>query len=84
MPSMTIARFEHSLVVVRNKLIVIGSGSNACEVYTTNTGKFVALKSPALTYNKSVQVAGKIFVFQHDEKYLWVYDVEEEVCDEEV
>ena len=76
MPSMTKGRYEHSLVVVRNKLIVIGRGSNACEVYTTNTGKFVALKSPVLTYNRSLQVAGKIFVFQEKKAYVWVYDVE--------
>ena len=86
MPSMTKARSDHSLMVVRNKLFVIGSGSNACEVYTTNTGKFVALKSPELTYNKSLQVAGKIFVFQDNKTYVWVYDVEgdywkKEECD---
>ena len=83
MPSMTKARSDHSLMVVRNKLFAIGSGSNACEVYTTNTGKFVALKSPELTYNKSLQVAGKIFVFQDNKTYVWVYDVEGEVWSKE-
>ena len=86
MPSMTKGRCRHTLVVVRNKLFAIGSGSNACEVYTTNTGKFVALKSPAFTYNKSLQVAGKIFVFQEKKAYVLVYDVEgdywkKEECD---
>ena len=47
MPSMTKVRSEHSLVVVRNKLVVIQHGSNACEVYTTNTGKFGAKESLA-------------------------------------
>ena len=78
MSSMTEGKQQHSLVVVRNKLIAIGIGLNTCEVYTTNTGKFVALKSPVLTYNKSVQVAGKIFVFQNNKAYVWIYDVEED------
>ena len=78
MPSMTQGKCLHSLMVVRNKLIAIGWGSNVNEVYTTNTGKFVALKSPALDFNRSVQVAGKIFVFLHNKAFVWVYDVEGE------
>lgn len=57
-------------LVVRNKLTVIRSGSNACEVYTVKTNKF-----PALTYNSSLEVAGRIFVFQNNKVYVWVYDV---------
>ena len=78
MPSMTRGRDNHSLVVVRNKLIAVGFGIKACEVYTTNTGRFAALKSPALNYHKSVQLAGKIFVFQINKAYVWVYDVGED------
>ena len=78
---------EHSLVVVRNKLFVIGYGSEfTCEVFDNKSKKFVALKPPPVEYddlNKAIAIGSKIFAFQNKTTAVLCYDVEHDKWSEE-
>ena len=69
MPNMKEGRWCHSLVVLKNKLFVIGGGDRAAsEVYDRNSKNFVTLKSPfAIDYNISLLIGTKIMIFQDED-----------------
>ena len=75
MPNMTRSRICHNMVVVRDRLFVIGIGENSCEVYDKTSMQFVAFKSPEFSYeHQVVSIGEKIYVFR--ENYLtYCYDL---------
>ena len=78
MPNMNERRSNHSLVVVKTKMYVIG-GFNAakCEVFDNKSKLFVSLNSPfAISANQALSIGSKIFVFQDDTPSVFVYDVQ--------
>ena len=86
MPNMIDGKCGHSLVVVRNKLFVIGYGSDTCEVFESRSNKFVALKSPPVDFvelNKAIAIGSKILVFQNDTTTVHCYDVDKNEWSEE-
>ena len=79
MPNMTSGKALHGLVVVRNKLFVIGNGRDACEMFDKTCKKFVAIKSPPteiVDLNKAISLGSKILVFRDNETIVLCYDVE--------
>ena len=78
MPSMIQRRRCHSLVVVKNKLFVIGGlrTIGSCDVFESISNKFVPLKCPYLfCSNKALSIRSKIFIFQNNESFVVIYDV---------
>ena len=63
MPNMTKRRSAPNMVVVRDKLFVIGFGTNSCEVYDKTSKKFVILKSNEFHAHQVVSIGEKIYVF---------------------
>ena len=85
MPSMIESKILHSLVVVKNKLFAIGgTRSDTCEVFDNTCRKFVAFKSPPLSFrNKAVSVGNKILVFHNSAQSIACYNVDKEEWSEE-
>ena len=78
MSNLVEGRDNHSMVVTRSKLLVIGgTTTGTCEVYDGRSKKFVRFKSPDLTWGQAVSVRGEVFVFGRDKPYFYVYDVDE-------
>ena len=46
LPSMNSVKYDHSLVVVKNKLFVISKRKDNCKVYDNICKKFITIKSP--------------------------------------
>ena len=67
MPNMIESKCGHSLVVVKNKLFVIGRGTKINEVYDKNCKKFVALKSPQIFPSRNF-----VGMRSQSEIYLWL------------
>ena len=84
MPDMIDGRAGHSLLVVRDKLFVVGSGnlsSDFCEVYNSSCGKFAALKPPGRERGVvvgAVTMGGKIAFFERGSNAVTFYDVEDD------
>ena len=89
MPSTTNIYSYHSLVVVKDKLFVIGGDEeDCCEVFDNVCKKFVSLKYPPYTqlytdFNKSLAVGNKIVVFLDLSPYVVCYDVDKDEWSEE-
>ena len=84
MPDMINGRVNHSLVVVKNKLYVIGSLVDGCEVYDTTCKKFVDLKSPLIeNFFRVIAIGSKIIVFEYYKNSVICYDVDmkEWICE---
>ena len=75
MPDMIYARKNHNLVVVSNKLFVIGTCRGPCEVFDTSFNKFVFLKKKS-TINKVLSIGNRIVVFPNKEPII-CYDFDE-------
>ena len=78
MPNMIGDKRCLSLVVVRDKLFVIGCGKDICEVFDNSCKKFVALKSPPVEYvdlTKTSSIGNQILVFQDNTATLLCYDI---------
>ena len=64
MPNMTKRRRGHEMVVVRDKLFVIGKQTSLCEVFDKTSKKFVAFASPPLPFfSQVVSIGEEIYVF---------------------
>ena len=86
MPNMTSSKSGHSLVVVRNKLFVIGYGTDTCEVFDSSSKHFVAIKSPqtsCLILNRAISIGNKIIAFQNIKSSIFCYDVDKDERSEE-
>ena len=79
MPNLLISTIPHSLVVVKNKLFVIGSTAleSLCQCFDSISNKFVFLKSADnFNFQKAVSIGTKIFVFKYIEPAVLIYDVD--------
>ena len=87
MPSMIEKRSNHSLVVVKRKLFVIGGGrmQASCEFFDNVCKKFVALKTIVLRHRRveAVSFGNKILVVELLKRTVLSYDVEKDECSEE-
>ena len=85
MPNTMKSKCLHNLVVVKDKLFVIGQGTKGCEVFDNVSRKFIALKPhPSITYSKCVQIGNKIIVFQRNRSSIVCYDVDKDEWSEEL
>ena len=85
MPNTINSKFLHNLLVVKDKLFVVGRGTENCEVFDNVCRKFIALKPhPRITYSKCVQIGNKIIVFQQNRSSIVCYDVERDEWSEEL
>ena len=74
----------HNLVVVKEKLFVVGKEPNFFEVFDNVCKKFVSLKQPpCINFNKSVAIGNKIVVFQENRTTILCYDVDKDEWSEE-
>ena len=80
MPSMINSKCLHSLVTLKNKLFVIGYGSDSCEVFDNFNKKFVDLKSPYSPFNlnKALSIGNKILIFINNSSLVFSYDVDKD------
>ena len=77
MPNTIKSKSEHSLVVVKNKLFVIGRSYDNCEVFDKFCKEFVALKSPFyIDFHEAISIRNKIIIIQHFSSYIACYDAE--------
>ena len=82
MPSMIEKRYDHKLVVVRDKLFVIGwlFKRTMCEYFDKASNMFVALQTPSWFFthhiNEVLSIGTEIFIFQSSSTDVVVYDVE--------
>ena len=77
MPNMNTSKTEHSVVVARNRLFVLGT--DECEVFDDFSEKFVVLKSERLPYiNKALWIGNKIIVFHDSGSDLSCYDIDKD------
>ena len=84
MPNMINSHSYHSLVVVKDKLFVIGNEIYFCEVFDNVSKNFVSLKHPpSMSYNKSVAIGNRIVVFQENQSTILCYDVDKDEWSEE-
>ena len=78
MPNMIYGRYDHSLVAVRNKLFVFGSGTETSEVFDSCANKFVLLKPPSSigfeNTTRTLSVGNKILIFKHTSAQLISFD----------
>ena len=84
MPNMINSHSYHSLVVVKDKLFVIGNEIYFCEVFDNVSKNFVSFKHPpSMSYNKSVAIGNRIVVFQENQSTILCYDVDKDEWSEE-
>ena len=77
MPDMINRAKEHSLVVVRNKLFVIGY--KLFEVFDNTCKKFLSIKVPYKNLlGKSISIGNKILIIQAYTPYIIFYDVDKD------
>ena len=82
-------REQHSLVVDKNKLFVIGGVfdipiEQRCEVFDRISANFDALKCINSIYcNRALSIGTKIFIFQNDKPVIVSYDVGKDEWSEE-
>ena len=86
MPNMNYRNYNHSLVVVKNKLFVISNRENTCEVFDNVCKVFITIKSPELnseyTATRAYSIGKQIFVFQFELPIL-IYDTDKNEWSEE-
>ena len=84
MPNMINRKSFHNLVVVKDKLFVVGKGTESCEVFDNVFKKFVALKPKLnITYSKCMPIGNKILIFQENRSSIICYNVDKDEWSEE-
>ena len=86
MPQMNSGKYNHSLVVVNNKLFVISKEINDCEVFDNICKKFITIKSPQFDWSfgiKAYSIKSKIFVIQDSSSKIISYDTNKNEWSEE-
>ena len=79
MPNMIERKHGHGLVVVRNKLFVIGKYRHSCEVFDSNCKKFVVLKSHGqcfFTANNIFSIGNLIYIINESTSLVLCYNTE--------
>ena len=84
-PNMIKCKVDHSLVVVKHKLFVIGIRSYACELFDYIGKKFVTINSLDIytLYFETVAINSKIIVFHNYTQVAMCYDVDKDEWSEE-
>ena len=84
MPNTINVYSHHNLVVVKDKLFVIGYARQSYEVFDNVCKKFIALKHrPRLSFNKCVPIGNKILIFHEMNSLVVCYDVDKNEWSEE-
>ena len=94
MPNMIERRYRHSLLAMKNKLFVLGGCteniSNSCEVFDSESKKFVFLKQNSTSLvtkshlvNNTFLIGSKIITLCENSKTISCYDVEKDEWSEE-
>ena len=86
MPNMNSRKFDHCLVVVKNKLFVISMGEDNCEVFDNIFKKFITIKSPKINCylsTKAYFIENKIFVLQNEFLKIITFDTNKNEWSEE-
>ena len=81
MPNMIIPHSRHELVVVRNKLFVIGNRRDNCEIFDNNCKQFVSLNTQGMSFrklNNVISVGSKLFILQNETHLVRCYDVDKD------
>ena len=79
MPNMIEEKHGHKLVVVRNKLFVIGRERQSCEVFDSNCKRFVIFKSPGeclFTMNNIFSIGNVIYTIKKYDNLVLCYNTE--------
>ena len=79
MPNTITSHSHHGLVAVSNKLFVIGTDRDACEIFDNTFKRFVALTPPPFYFlwvNNAISIKNNIFVFEKYKKRIACYDVD--------
>ena len=67
MPNMNSGKYDHSLVVVKNKMFVISNRKDNCEVFDNISNKFIYIKSPEFnrfSWIIAKSIKSKVFFFK--------------------
>ena len=90
MANMVECKMDHSLVVVKDKLYVIGY-LYPCEIFDNYCKKFVVLKMPTeqeyfflLYYRQTLLIGQKIYFFEDEDGSAIYYDVDKGDCSYEL
>ena len=89
MPNMNYRHFNHSLVVVKNKLFVVSNRirfKHNLEVFDNIYKKFITIKSPELNWFsviKAFSIKNKIFAFKDESSKIICYDTSKNEWSEE-
>ena len=89
MPSMNNGKYDHSLVVVKNKLFVVSNRirfKHNLEVFDNIYKKFITIKSPELNWFsviKAFSIKNKIFAFKDESSKIICYDTSKNEWSEE-
>ena len=76
----------HNLVVNKNKLFVISTRDNDCEVYDTLCKKFITIKSSQFDLSSIIiaySIENKIFILQENSPKIIAYDTNKNEWSEE-
>ena len=84
MPNTIKEHTDHNLVVVKDKLFVIGNNKDSCEVFDNVCKKFVCLKAQHNFYKGKCAVIGnRVVIFQGNSSSVICYDVNKDEWSEE-
>ena len=86
MSNMNSGKYNHSLVVVNNKLFVISNIKDSCEVFDNICRKFITIKSPqfkCFPSTRAYSIDKKIFVLQDISSNIISYDTDKNKWSEE-
>ena len=77
MPNMNSDKYDHSLVVVKNKMFVISNRKDNCEVFDNISNKFITIKSPEFnrfSWIIAKSIKSKVYFFQDILSKIISYD----------
>ena len=75
---MNSGKYNHSLVVVKNKLFVISKREDDCEVFDNICKNFISIKSPkfiSISIISAFSIENKIYAFQDLSSKIHSYDI---------
>ena len=78
MPSMIKPAGDHSLVAVKNKLLVIDESN--LEVYDSTCKKFVSMETNFCNFEQAISLGNKIAMFFHNCSAVLCYDTDKKKC----
>ena len=81
---MNFSRCYHQSVVIKNKLYVIGGGTEVSEVYDSTCKKFAVLKKPVMRYHEKLlvdpvaafSIGPEIYIFGKRSLKVLIFNIE--------